>query len=87
MKAEIIEYLIHLTGEEHDSDIVTYGFEALLDGLKTICVVMVLGFVSHYYQESMIYLLFSFVGTSTLGGGITLKLESVALYGRFLCGR
>lgn len=68
MKENRVECLIRLTGEEHDTDIVAYGMEALRDGGKTFFVIMLLGAISHHILDSILYLLFSFIGTSTLGG-------------------
>lgn len=60
--------LINMTGSKHDAEIVSYGLYAIIDGLETIIVIMLLGAITNKINTSVIYLLMSFVGTGTMGG-------------------
>lgn len=82
-----VSKLISMTGMEHNTEIVAYGLYAIIDGLETIAVIMLLGAVTSKMNCSVIYLLMSFVGTGTMGGyhcnsrkccmGVTMMMWSI----------
>lgn len=65
---KFVSKLINITGRQHNIEIVTYGLYAIIDGLETITVIILLGVVTGKMNCSLIYLLMSFVGTGTMGG-------------------
>lgn len=77
--------LIEVTGEEHDPDIVRYGFDIPTDGIITFMIILCLGVVTHRLAESLIYMIYSVCGTATMGG-ITVIHESVAFFSQLYCG-
>lgn len=64
---KIEEKLIHLSGENHDEEIVAYGIGILRDGVVTMITIMAIGTACGRIWESAIYLLFSMLGTSIMG--------------------
>lgn len=65
-----IEALINASGEEHDPEVVSYGFSILKDGLVTLMLIMGLGVVTNHILVSVIYLVSHIIGTTTMGGSL-----------------
>lgn len=63
-----INQLIKLSGGDYDPEIIEYGLNILKDTLCTSFVILILGYILGYFTESIIFLIVSMTGTSTLGG-------------------
>lgn len=68
MTEKYISTLIQMTGEKHDIEIVKYGMCALVDAIRSIIIILILGYLYDNIFSSVLFLLFNFIGTSTLGG-------------------
>lgn len=64
----MVQNLIRISGESHDSEVVAYGMDVIYSGLAALLLLLLTGWASHHLPETLVYIVSHFLLVRVMGG-------------------
>lgn len=64
----MVQNLIRISGENHDSEVIAYGMDVIYSGLAALLLLLLTGWASHHLPETLVYIVSHFLFVRVMGG-------------------